>query len=758
MLIPWTLARPGLNVHSEHVWVVVAVSLVGLALVFEAYVRSRPSLSPRRRNILVVLRAAALVVLMLIVLDPTLTLTSRAPEKPTVAVLVDTSRSMGFEDRGSPDDGDEGAERVRPRIQRAFEILWGPPGGIVESLEKRAHVRLYQFAENLAPLEERRSDAAVPGTAAGVAAGAGDQTNMGNALNRSMEWGQDARPDALVLISDGLSNVGRDPVLVASHLGIPVFTVGVGDPRPPTDVALTRCMTNEVAYVDSRVEVRVDFTVTGLDLTSVPVVLREGEALLDSVLVPVGGEGETQRVSLFFTPTVEGVHRYRVEIPVLEGEQVVENNHRLLVVSVLKSKMKVYYVDAYPSWDYTFIRRELERDANVELTARTVRGSEPVLPPAGELSAYDVFILGNLSKRSFPGGEAARLVRAVTDEGKGLVIVGGRSGLDFRGTEIENILPVEPGTGHGRHYVGTFQPVLTAEGALHMVTRLDSDSERNRKVWMDIPPLVAMNVLGKPKPGAERLLIHPALTLDGEPLSVVAVQRVGAGKCVLVSAYTLWRWEFLTAGFGGEGNPFGSFWGNVIRWLVTREDLERVRVATDRHVYRSGDVVVLRAQVYDDLFQPVDGATVVATLRGTDPVRDAGEMEEIVLDPVSVGEGHYEGRLKFLAPGNYRVSARASKNGIDMGEDTTELTVDTYSLEYERTAMAENLLKQVARASGGRYVNASAAGDLAGGLSLERRWVERVREISLSNQALFFVLFAGLLFAEWFLRKRSGLS
>jgi len=750
MGILWAVARPGLKVHSENPWVVIGVFLLGLALVLEAYVRSRPPLSRERRSVLALLRAAALVVLMLIVLDPTLTLTSHAPEKPTVAILVDTSRSMGFEDQDSV-GVDEPAGDVRPRIQRALEILWGPPGGLVESLKRRAHVRLYQFAEDLTPLDEDPSGDAALGTG-------GDQTNLGRALTQSMEWGRGARPDALVLISDGLSNVGKDPVLLAPHLGVPVFTVGIGDPHPPRDVAVTRCVTNEVAYVDSRVEVRIDFTVTGLDLAGLPVVLSEGEARLDSAWVRPGGEGETRRVSLFFTPTVEGVHRYRVEIPVQEGERVVENNHRLLVVSVLKSKMKVYYVEAYPRWDYAFLRRALERDANVELTSRTVGRGGPVLPPAGEMSAYDVFILGNLSSRFFQKGEAARLVRVVTEEGKGLAVVGGRNGLDFRGTEIEQVLPLGPGTGFGRHYTEVFQPVLTTEGALHMVTRLDSDPERNRRTWADIPPLVAMNVLGKPKPGAERLLVHPALTLDAEPLSVVAVQRAGAGKCVLVSAYTLWRWEFLAAGFGGESNPFVGFWSNAIRWLVTREDLERVRVATDRHVYRSGDVIVLRAQVYDELFQPVDGATVVATLREAAPSARALEDERIVLDPISAGEGHYEGRLEFLPAGNYTAVVEAWKENVLLGEDTAELTVDTYSLEYERTAMAENLLKQVARASGGRYMGGAGTDVLAEGLNLERRWVERAREISAPNQAVLFVLFTGLLFAEWYLRKRSGLS
>lgn len=749
MMLPWALARPGLEVRPQLPWLVVGVFVLVLLLVVEAYFRTRPPVPGRRRLLLAALRCAALVVLTLIILDPTVTLTSRVEEKPRIIVLVDTSRSMGFSDAGWPHSEDS---PLRPRIERALELLWGPGNGLLQSLRELGDVHLLQFAEDVTPLEEGDTEDRGLG-------GGGDQTNLGNAITQAVEWGGGARPGALVLLSDGLSNVGRDPILLTSHLGVPVQAIGIGDPDPPRDVSLTRCVANEVAYVESRVEVRVDLAATGLEVGSVPVMLWEDDDLLDSTRVSVGREGETERVSLFFTPTREGTHRYRVEIPSQEGERVVENNQRLLVVSVLKSRMRVYYVEAYPRWDFAFLQRSLERDANVDVTTRVIgRASEPILPPPGEMTAADVFILGNLPGRFLREGEAERLVRAVTEEGKGLVILGGRNGLDYRGTALEEILPVEPGEGEGRHVAGAFQPVVTPEGALHMVTRLESDSERNRRLWADLPPLVALNATGVPKPGAQTLLTHPSLRVGGERLPVVTVQRVGAGKCALVSAYSLWRWDFLVAGFGGESDPFGRFWGNVVRWLVTREDLKRVRVATDRHVYRSGEPILFRAQAYDDLFRPVDGATVVATVRGRERSGGVGVREEVILNPVGVGEGHYEGRLRFLAPGTYEVLLEAWREGNRLGEDRTELAVDTYSLEYERTAMDENLLRRISRVSGGRYYAPGEVGDLAASMNLEGRWVQRVREISVSNHALLFVLFSGLLFAEWLIRKRSGLS
>ncbi|MCK4546942.1 MAG: hypothetical protein KAW17_05805 [Candidatus Eisenbacteria sp.] len=756
MIFLWTIARPGLAIRPGMPWLVLVLFLLGLALVGEAYFRSAPPISSRRRLLLASLRFAALLVLMLIILDPTLTLTSGVSEKPKVTVLVDTSRSMGFSDRRPSDSSAEpDSSRTRPRIQRAFEILWGPPRGLIDELKSKAEVRLFQFAEDVAALGDRGTTEA----AWVEESGGGDQTNFGRALAKAVEGGGGGRPDAVILLSDGLSNVGKDPVVLASHLGVPVHTVGIGDPNPPKDVAIARCLANEVAYVDSRVEVRVDFAVSGLEIDSVPIRLWGGEDLLDSVCVDVGGRSETRRVSLFFTPAEEGVHRYRVEIPAQKGEDMIENNQRLLVVSVLKNRIKVYHVASRPSWDYAFLNRVLERDASVEVTARVLTPSDAtVLPPPGELAQYDVLILGDVSRRHLKGDEADRLVEAVTREGKGLVIFGGRDGLDFRGTPVEEILPLESGAGRGRHLVDTFLPVLTPEGAVHMVTRLESESERNRAAWAELPPLDAMNVLGAPKPGAQRLLVHPSRNDGGEPLAVVTVHRTGAGKCVLISAYTLWRWKFLVAGFGGMGDPYERFWGNVVRWLVSREDLKRVRVASDRHVYRSGEVVVFRAQVYDDLFQPVDGATVVVTLTGKDRTADGRVEEELVLDPVGVGQGHYEGRLPFLPAGDYEVSAEALKGGQDLGKDRTELAVDTYSLEYERTAMGENLMRQVARASGGRYYTPTGADGLVRGMDLEQRWVRRVRELRVSNGALLFVLFAGLLFAEWFMRKRSGLS
>ena len=85
------LAKPGLDVRPDMPWVVLGVFVLGMGLIAEAYFRSRPPIALRVRILLASLRAAALIALLLIILDPTLSLTSHVADEPRVAVLVDTS-------------------------------------------------------------------------------------------------------------------------------------------------------------------------------------------------------------------------------------------------------------------------------------------------------------------------------------------------------------------------------------------------------------------------------------------------------------------------------------------------------------------------------------------------------------------------------------------------------------------------------------------------------------------------------------------
>ena len=79
-----------------------------------------------------------------------------------------------------------------------------------------------------------------------------DASNTGQTdISAMLEVSPDAA--AIVLASDGIYNRGQNPTTTAERLGIPVYTVALGDTTPRCDAALSNIRHNRIAYLGNGV-------------------------------------------------------------------------------------------------------------------------------------------------------------------------------------------------------------------------------------------------------------------------------------------------------------------------------------------------------------------------------------------------------------------------------------------------------------------------------------------------------------------------
>ena len=92
-----------------------------------------------------------------------------------------------------------------------------------------------------------------------------------------------------------------------------------------------------------------------------------------------------------------------------------------------------------------------------------------------------------------------------------------------------------------------------------------------------------------------------------------------------------------------------------------------------------------------------------------------------------------------------------------LGFGGTRINVSTESIESDDTGIRDDVLRDVAAGTGGRYYPLPRSGRIPTDILATLR-DEMVREeTDLWNAPLLFLLFVGLLEAEWVLRKRSHL-
>ena len=317
----------------------------------------------------------ALVVLMI----AEFMLSLRRTGLPTVVVVVDDSASMGIVDRY--DDKKLQtliAERLKSAgLEEATGSTW--PRACCSATSRpagrasRSNYKLKVYF--VGARRPRRSEAALDELRTGDPRARSRRRNQSLGRGPAQRAGRPARHAAgghhaayRRHHTDGetLAEAAR----YARRKGVPLFTVGLGSEKPVRDLELADLLVDEVVFVDDIVNFEFKLTGTGLAGRTVDVVLREKEQARPCWLgtkVTVGADGKPQRLRLPYRPTKVGEFEYVVEVEPLKDEAQADNNRQQRLVSVRKEQIRVLLVQAYPNYEFRYLKNMLERDSTIKL-------------------------------------------------------------------------------------------------------------------------------------------------------------------------------------------------------------------------------------------------------------------------------------------------------------------------------------------------------------------------------------------------------
>lgn len=750
-------------------WVVGVAAAVVLAAVVIFLRRDAAHLARPRRVIILSLVIVAALMLVGLVLSPTLIRTWPDPEKPRCAVLVDGSRSMLLADDYSGETAEWLAKRLPPgaiprratREEIARALLSAGPGTLPAGLKEHFDLSAWRFAtalEGMALGEGAQPFAVNP---------EGYATALGEALDEAAAGAGGARPQAIILVSDGAWNTGRDPSEVARRLGqlaAPVFVIGVGDPSPPRDAGVLDLRGPASALLGDEVFLTARIAATGMGAVRLPVELTSDGKTLDKKEIVTLPSGQPVGVNFAFVPDTPGRRLFEVRIPKQEGERDETNNGARLAVEVAERKLAVLLIDAEPRWEFRFLRNVLERDPAVTLTVCLLRpgvgpiageGYVSVLPTQkNDLARYDLVVLGDVPPEKLPEDFLAEISEMVRRRSGGLVVVAGKREHYRRlaGTPLAAILPVLlEGPGTDSRPCEPFGPELTQDGAASLVTRLAGAPDENELVWSHLTRPRWSAAVGGLAPGAVALLVHPYRLAGAGKMPLLAVHRVGDGKVMFLGLEETWRWR------QSVGDEFHyRFWAQAVRWMTRKQFTEgdpRARLSIDRTECDVGETVQIETYCLGPDGFPLQGASVWLRITDSD-----GRSQRLAMQPAPGGWGIYRGAFTPAKPGAYQMQPIVSAYGNDPLPPAVVLKAARVDLE--KTSLAQNLaaLKAVAEASGGRYLKVTEADQLPALLAANEQPRLITAEYSPCRHWVYYTALAAVLGAAWLVRKRSGLA
>ncbi|MEI6236637.1 MAG: hypothetical protein WCT04_26565 [Planctomycetota bacterium] len=802
--------------------------LLSLALGFGIwwiYTREPDYCSTAKKRVMAACRMAGVFILLLIVANPVLAVFVKGSAKGKVIVLVDDSNSMSRVDKFKKSEDKviaahalgklplnvsdatrlavdvEKSVTSTSRIDIARGMLKNKDIALLEKLQEKFAIEAWSFSKgNEAEMRRLGSDMPVLTAAAfDDLKTEGSVTEMGNALRATLKRYKGQPLSGIVLLTDGGSNKGEDPVTVAGESPVRIFPVGIGVPESQ-DVALAHVFMENKVFVDDLAPITVrikqhgynnepaKLTVTsdGTEIASMNVILKE-----------TGEQAETIRIK----PKIAGRFTYKIEIqPDRNASEDIEpsNNSKLREVEVIDQKINVLMVETDPRWEYRYLKNSLGRDKRVNLKV-LLRGPDMAelakpgsnylkeFPTREELFKFHVIVFGNMSATDgfFTEHDIDNLRRFVLDEGGGMWFIAGKNNMPdtFRDSPLSVLLPVEldanspPVTAEDEQnnpMTDPYRLVLTSEGRTHSLTRLEmsnaeNSEETNAALWDAVPEMYWYHKAIRPKLGAAALIVQgfgksgPASRRDS-PTPLLVTSQVGRGHVLYQGFADLWRMRFPTE-LGPDA--LERFHGHVVQYLGMPKLLgrtARTEITTDREEYFAGDRIRINARVLEKGTLDYSKAEKLAAVFTN--LADETSKVDFELTPEPGARGIFRAEVPANAIGRFRITLR---DDVEDGAHT-DFSVQIPQIEMENPDMRKDLLENIAKASAVstktavdeknpvRMYLADQAGELVKDIQEAQKDVPPVRrESPLWSSPLLLLLFTLFMGTEWLLRKRSDL-
>ncbi len=715
-----------------------AVVILGLVLgtaTVAIYRRAGRRLSGLQNGVLLAFRLLGLAAVLVLLLQP-----SRLEEIPPMVtdrvtlVAVDDSMSMAQRDVSQG-----------TRSQAAKSIL--TDAGIVEpsGAVGDAKVRLFKFGEDSAP---------ITGTALLDTKGVSTRTHR--AISTMLAGlGANEAARALIVLSDGHDFELVNPAktgFMARQRGVPIYAVALGKQGKVRDASVRITSYQPYCYVKQKARITGAVRLIGCELEAVTVELLRGDKVVQTQRL-AGSDQPEVTVNFDVTEQAVGQFEYEVRVVPLENETDRENNHALTYLNVIDQQIQVLFLEGAPYWDTTFLQRSLLRNDKMNVDsivqyaegkARVVRkkaGEKELKIPgsAEEWGRYDVIVLGRSVDKLLSADGLKQLEDYVKNRGGTVIFSRGPAfGGALAQNELEPVIWSAQPTEHVR-----LQVAREGQALAPFRTIAGPDGAEAQ------PEMIAGYGVVEKKPLTATLASVQGAG-GGDPLPGMVHRRFGEGQVLSVGVDGLWRWAF-NAKVEGVNTLFDRFWDQMILWLMAGRDF----LPTQQFSLRASSAnIPLGEKIY---FRGLKRDAAVKMDDVPLTITDAsGEVGRTALTP-----GDKAAPDKFTAEflpakaGKYTATAKFPDGSIL----SARFIVFDENLEQTEVATDAGYLRKLCESSGGRLLQPEELGKLLAELNNKKTDAAPVRKLtSVWDRAWVFWLIGALFGADWYLRRRWGLS
>ena len=548
------------------------------------------------------------------------------------------------------------------------------------------------------------------------------RTDLGGMLDK-------INPDAaaVVLSSDGINNHGQNPVTVAEQLGMPVYTIALGDTTPRRDAALANLRHNRIAYLGNSFPVEITIGAHRL----------RGRGAQLTVVNGLGHNVASQRVeytdddfsttlSFNIKAEMKGLQKYVATLTVAEGEVELANNRQAFYVDVIDGRRKVLILANAPHPDLGAMKQAVESNPNYEacvITADMLQGGRMRLQD----SNYSLVVLHNIPSTTHAVPKDVETLPKV-------YVIGCQTDLP-RFNALRAGLEIVSRTKKSSEMTAVYNSGFS----LFNLDAVDGEAVEQ------FPPLDVPFGEQKASASMQSLFTSRLGSIDTrQPLVAASVQ--GKAHLVFVWGEGLWKWRLADYQNNGSHEHFDRLISQMVNFAAVSDQRDRFIVETERH-YSENESIVVNAQLYNDAYELFNTPDVTFTLLGDSANGDFNFTRRGDVYTLSLGR---------LPEGIYRYKATTHYDGNTLVAEGS-FAVEALHLEQANLTADHTLLRSISAVTGGQMYYPDQLSELSEQLSTLKPVIyTHTRFSELIGLPWVLLLILLLLGAEWVLRKYYG--
>lgn len=332
------------------IWILFSLVLSSLFGYFQYYYRVK---QPSKINLLLaIIRSLVFFLVLILLVNPSITKKVLSFQKTKLSVLVDNSSSIKFFKKDSLITHILGRLKNDKKLNDNFKINYYSFG------------TTFKLSDTFS-FDEYQTDISVP-------------------LERISKL-QNNTIHPLILISDGNQTIGND--YQYTSINDPVFPIVVGDTSMNNDVRISQINVNRYSFINNKFPIETILQYDGIKPVKLRYSIENNGKVIFNKLINFSKKNNSQILRNYTKASQEGLNFFKSKIEYLKNEKNIVNNSKSFSVEVINKQSQILIVSSFYHPDLGALKKAIESDKQRKVSIKII-GNDDI-----QINDYQLIVL-----------------------------------------------------------------------------------------------------------------------------------------------------------------------------------------------------------------------------------------------------------------------------------------------------------------------------------------------------------------------------